>query len=88
MKTNVEAVGGHGLWDVKRFADSTRHMILYREPLYDTPIGVSDRVVRRFVSEEEYQKARNAERRGEIRIVYHAEVIEGHIISASKKRRK
>ena len=88
MKTRIGSVEGQGLWDVKRFADGTRHMILYRQPVYDTPLGVWDRVMRRFVSETEYREALDAERRGDIQIVYHAAVIEGHIMSASKRRRK
>ena len=88
MKPKIGAVEGQSLWAVQRFDDDTRHMILYREPIHDTPLGVWDRVLRRFVSEAEYREALEAERRGDIQIVYHASVIEGHIMSASKRRRK
>lgn len=44
MKRNDKPItGGHALWAVERFADSTRHMIIYDQPVYDTPVGVEDK---------------------------------------------
>ena len=79
--------GGHALWAVERFADYTRHMIVYDQPFYDTPIGVEDKRLRRFVSDEEYAKAVEAEKQGKIRIVEHCDVIEGHILNSRKHKK-
>lgn len=88
MKRNDKPItGGHALWAVERFADSTRHMIIYDQPIYDTPIGVEDRRMRRFVSDAEYAEALEAEERGDIMIVEHATIIEGHILPDKKKPR-
>ena len=78
--------GGHALWAVERFADSTRHMIVYDQPVYDTPVGVEDKRLRRFVSDEEYAEALRAEECGDIKIVEHSDVIEGHIINRKKHK--
>lgn len=78
--------GGHALWAVERFADSTRHMIIYDQPVYDTPVGVEDKRLRRFVSDAEYAEALEAEECGDIRIVEHCDVIEGHIINRKKHK--
>ena len=78
--------GGHALWAVERFADSTRHMIVYDQPVYDTPVGVEDKRLRRFVSEAEYAEALKAEERGDIKIVEHSDVIEGHILNSRKRK--
>lgn len=86
MKRNDKPItGGHALWAVERFADSTRHMIIYDQPVYDTPVGVDDRRMRRFVSDSEYTEALEAEERGDIKIVEHAAIIEGHILPDRKK---
>ena len=78
--------GGHALWAVERFADSTRHMIVYDQPVYDTPVGVEDKRLRRFVSDEEYAEALKAEERGDIKIIEHCDVIEGHILNSRKRK--
>jgi hypothetical protein len=86
MKRNDKPItGGHALWAVERFADSTRHMIIYDQPVYDTPVGVEDKRLRRFVSDAEYAEALKAEERGDIKIIVHATVIEGHILPDRKK---
>ena len=86
MKRNDKPItGGHALWAVERFANSTRHMIIYDQPVYDTPVGVEDKRLRRFVSDVEYAEALEAEERGDIKIVQHAAVIEGHILPDRKK---
>lgn len=72
--------GGHALWCRERFANLTRHMIIYDAPLYDTPLGVEDRRMRAFLSDAGYGFALAAQQRGEIRIIKHYAVVEGHIL--------
>ena len=63
-------IRGHDLLAVERFRDDTRHMIEF-EVLLD---------------ERGYQRALQSQELGEIHIISHALVIEGHIIRPKKKR--
>ncbi len=72
---------GHDLLAVERFMDNTRHMIEYEIPAFDR--------LRRclFLTDDGYAKAVDTEKCGEIKIIIHAAVIEGHILYDKKKRR-
>jgi len=89
MKPVRLPVMGHDLLAVERFRDDTRHMIeflvlsdRFREP--------RNTYIRMFLSDEEYCDALKLQKRKEIRIYKHFDVIEGHILpnKPKKKRRK
>ena len=83
---------GHSLWDVARFQDDTRHMIEFEVLTDGTRFARQGQRARLFLSEPDYQKALEQERRGKIRIAFHANIIEGHILPAPlhkhRKRRR
>lgn len=88
MKPIHLPITGHDLLAVERFQDDTRHMAEYLA-LTTGPLGESGQYIRRFLTEDGYTQAQDAQRRGHIRIIKHAVVIEGHILpDKPKKRRK
>lgn len=79
---------GHDLLAVERFQDGTRHMIEFLV-LSDCPLGNEGQYIRRFLTENGYQKALAHARQGRIQIRRHASIIEGHILpDKPRKRRK
>lgn len=88
MKPIHLPITGHDLLAVERFRDDTRHMAEYLV-LAPGPLGESGQYIRRFLTEDGYAQAQDAQRQGHIRISKHAVVIEGHILpDKPKKRRK
>ena len=80
-------VGGHSILALERFMGETRHMIIFDVLSWKSPVGEKGEQLRLFLSDVGYAKAQASERRGEIKIRKHADVIEGHILPDRKKRR-
>ena len=78
---------GHDYMDLQRFAENTRHMIIFDVLSWKSPVGEKGERLRLFLSDVGYAKAQASEKRGEIKIRKHAAVIEGHILPDRKKRR-
>jgi hypothetical protein len=76
----MSMVYGHDLLALERFADTTRHMIEFDVLSWESPVGDKGRRERIFLTDEGYAKARESEKRGEIKIRKHARVIEGHLL--------
>ena len=70
-------VGGHSILALERFMDETRHMIIFDVLSWKSPVGEKGERLRLFLSDVGYAKAQASERRGEIKIRKHADVIEG-----------
>lgn len=88
MDVNNAITGGHDLYALERFQDTTRHMIILDVLIEASPVGsVGDRL-RLFLTDEGYAKAQEVEKRGDIKIIKHAAIIEGHILADKKKRRR
>lgn len=83
-------VQGHSMLAVERFWDSTRHMIEFEVLKSDCTIAQPGETARLFLSESGYQDALKQQKSGEIRIRNHWLVVEGHLVSPkrNKKRRK
>lgn len=88
MGINSEIIRGHDILAVERFRDDTRHMIIFDILTPFTSYGPVDQRMRLFLSDSGYAKAQNHQRNGEIKILRHAEVIEGHILSFRKEKHK
>jgi hypothetical protein len=70
---------GHNLVDTARFAEDTRHMIVFDVLTAKCPVGdVGDRC-RVFLSEAGYRDALESRHRGEMKIVSHARVRRGEL---------
>ena len=87
-KTGIDCngIGGHSELDVKRYHNDTRHMIIY-DAYCESPTGEQGARMRQFLTEEEYAAAKDAEKLGNIRIVKHAAIVEGHILWDRKRRK-
>lgn len=78
---------GHDLLAVERFHDDTRHMIEFLV-LSDCSFGSEGQYIRRFLSERGYAAALDAQRKKDIQIRKHADIIEGHILPDKRKKRR
>ena len=80
MEFPAKELKGHDILALERFMDTTRHMIEFVVLTHDSPVGDRGDHMRLFLTEEGYDKARDTQRRGDIRISRHADMIEGHIL--------
>ena len=87
MGINSEIIRGHDLLAVERFRDDTKHMIIFDVLSRDSPMGEKDQRLRLFLNNEGYAKAQEFQRKGEIKILRHASIIEGHIVPDKKSKR-
>jgi len=78
---------GHDLLAVERYHDDTRHMIEFLV-FVDCPLGKEGQYIRRFLTEQGYAVALEAQRQGSIRIRRHCNIIEGHILPDRPKKRR
>lgn len=83
---DCNGIGGHSELDVKRYHNDTRHMIIY-DAYCESHMGEQGARMRQFLTEEEYAAAKDAEKLGNIRIVKHAAIVEGHILWDRKRRK-
>ncbi|WP_237076455.1 MULTISPECIES: DUF5720 family protein, partial [unclassified Neglectibacter] len=65
--------------DLNRFAEDTRHMIIFDTLTADSPIGWKGERSRAFLTEEGYKKSLERQEQGHIKIVSHAKVRNGHL---------
>ena len=86
MRVDCNGIGGQSELDVKRYHNDTRHMIIY-DTLLSSAMGVHGERLRRFLTEDEYTAAKEAEKDGNIKIIKHAAIVEGHILYDKKRRR-
>jgi len=79
-------ITGHSLDAFERFADDTRHMILFDVIKWESPVGEKGNRVRIFLAEEGYKQALESQGRGEIKIIRHARVRRGDLIYDGPER--
>jgi hypothetical protein len=72
-------ITGQDIETVERFAEDTRHMIVFDILTWDCPGGNKGERVRVFLNDAGYTQALESEGRGEMRIVRHARVRRGEI---------
>ena len=70
----------------ERFAEDTRHMIIYDVLTWDCPVGDKGERVRIFLSDEGYKQAKESEGRGEMKIIRHARVRRGDLFYDAPER--
>jgi hypothetical protein len=70
---------GQDFMALERFAEDTRHMIVFDVLTWDCPVGDKGQRVRIFLTDVGYTKALASEGRGEMKIVRHARVHKGDI---------
>ena len=79
LKAGAREYAGHGYMDLERFAEDTRHMIIFDTLPVDSPLGWKGERSRAFLTEEGYKKSLERQEQGHIKIVSHAKVRNGHL---------
>ena len=79
LKAGAREYSGHSYMDLERFAEDTRHMIIFDTLTHDSPIGWEGGRSRAFLTEEGYKKSLERQEQGHIKIVSHAKVRNGHL---------
>lgn len=79
LKAGAREYAGHGYMDLERFAEDTRHTIIFDTLTIDSTIGWKGERSRVFLTEEGYKKCLERQEQGHIKIVSHAKVRNGHL---------
>lgn len=79
IQAGAQEYKGHEYLDLNRFADDTRHMIIFDVKSDDSPWGYKGDRMRLYLNDAGYKKATDLEEEGVIRIKSHAKVISGHL---------
>ena len=79
LKAGAWEYSGHSYMDLNRFAEDTRHMIIFDTLTADSPVGWKGERSRAFLTEEGYKKSLERQEQGHIRIVSHAKVRNGNL---------
>ena len=72
QKAGAQNYHGHDYMDLQRFAENTRHMIIFDVLTDDSPVGWKGERTRLFLSEIGYEKALDSQAKGQIKILSHA----------------
>ena len=79
LKAGAQNYHGHEYMDLERFAEDTRHMIIFDVLTHDSPVGWKGERTRLFLTEAGYQKSLENQEKGHIKILSHAKVRQGHL---------
>ena len=79
LKAGAQNYHGHEYMDLERFAEDTRHMIIFHVLTHDSPVGDKGDKMRLYLSDKGYQKALENAQSGNIRILSHAKVVQGNL---------
>lgn len=79
LKAGAKEYHGHEYMALERFAENTRHMIIFDVLTDHSPVGWKGERTRLYLSETGYQKALENQKTGHIRILSHARVAQGHL---------
>ena len=85
QKSGAEKLAGHDIMALERFDPDTRHMIVFDVLSHESPMGYKGERMRLFLTEQGYQKARENQDRGFIKIRNHAKVTAGNLPLLGRK---
>ena len=77
---------GHDYMDLQRFAENTRHMVIFDVLTDDSPVGWKGERTRLFLSDIGYEKALDSQAKGQIKILSHAKVRNGDLFYDHKEQ--
>ena len=86
QKAGAQNYHGHDYMDLQRFAENTRHMIIFDVLTHDSPVGWKGERTRLFLSEIGYERALENQEKGYIKILNHAKVICGDLFYDHKEQ--
>ena len=69
QKAGAQNYHGHDYMDLQRFAENTRHMIIFDVLTNDSPVGWKGERTRLFLSDIGYEKALDSQAKGQIKIL-------------------
>lgn len=72
IKAGAKEYHGHSYMDLQRFADDTRHMIIFDVLTNDSPVGWKGERTRLYLTQSGYEKALESQQKGQIKIISHA----------------
>ncbi|NCC43875.1 MAG: hypothetical protein EOM18_09910, partial [Clostridia bacterium] len=79
QKAGAQEYSGHSYMDLNRFAEETRHMIIFDVLTNNSPVGMKGEKMRLFLSDVGYEKSKENEEKGNIKILSHAKVSNGNL---------
>ena len=79
QKAGAQNYHGHDYMDLQRFAEDTRHMIIFDVLTHDSPVGWKGERTRLFLSDTGYENALDSQEKGQIKILSHAKVRNGDL---------
>ena len=72
-------IKGHAIDGLERFMEDTRHMLVFDVLMWECPVGDKGDRMRVFLTGEGYQEALESQKRGDMKIIRHAKIINGSI---------
>lgn len=79
QKAGAREYHGHSYMDLERFAEDTRHMIIFDVLTNDSPVGWKGERTRLYLTQAGYEKALESQKKGQIKILSHATVRKGDL---------
>ena len=79
QKVGAQNYHGHDYMDLQRFAENTRHMIIFDVLTHDSTVGWKGERTRLFLTETGYHKSLENQEKGHIKILSHAKVRNGDL---------
>ena len=86
QQSGAQKLAGHDIMALERFDPDTRHMIVFDVLSDESPMGYKGERMRLFLTDQGYQKARENQGKGFIKIRNHAKVRSGHLHYDHKDR--
>ena len=86
QKAGAQNYHGHDYMDLQRFAENTRHRIIFDVLTHDSPVGWKGERTRLFLSDIGYEKALDSQANGQIKILSHAKVRNGDLFYDHKEQ--
>lgn len=79
IQAGAKEYPGHAYFDLARFDENTRHMIIFDVLTHESPVGDKGERTRMYLSELGYNRAKENQKAGNIRIISHAVVLQGNL---------
>lgn len=86
LRAGAQEYHGHSYMDLNRFAEDTRHMIIFDVLTNDSPVGWKGERTRLFLTDAGYQKSLENQKNGHIKILSHARVVKGDLYYDHKEQ--
>lgn len=84
QKSGAEKLAGHDIMGLERFAPDTRHMIVFDVLSHESSIGFKGDRMRLFLTDQGYERAKENQDKGFIKIRNHAKVMKGNLCYDSR----